>query len=221
MKYRQTNCESGRVIVEYLDDSGIVTGESHAYHPIIGIIFNVVDGIRTNEVYVYNGKPVCAKVYEEKRQAYPDMPQASKEGGATDRLRTLLREGRKAWLSALKSHKPDYSRGRQVDQFARDLINADSSKVVKCRTEADVRRCSRGLQIEQVAVLVKLIRAGIVEIFLADQDARSSSFGSCVVRIPEGVERGKILRLVDELARTAGKEGDLDDGQEFAYVSLE
>jgi len=221
---------TGKQIVREFDADQNMVSEMHSYGKDglldIAISFSFDHGRKTSEMYLHNRRLVSRKTYERQRSKYPDMPPpGSSMEDATAALLKLAAREKREHSKAAKAHMPDTAKARELDHFCKELIGAGRCENAAQWVQSKGHTLGEMTPIASRRLVDKLVKLGAVVIHACKIDSYEhgrENTGHVVVELPSAAPaRTALLKEIDRLARRQGYEGDLDNGQKYAYVKLD
>lgn len=217
---------SGKRISWSFDHSGELLSEMHGYGLLdIAIQIYYQTGSIVSEMYFVKRRLVSHARYEKARADFPDMPpaDASLEDLSGDLAEGAARERRKH-RKAMPNHLADPEQARLIDEFCMSLMTQGEHADAIAWVEAPTHTLGELTNAGSKKLVQKLAKLGCESIHACDIDTENAdaNTGHLVVELPTDAPRRKrILREIERLAHQHGYEGDLDDGQGYAYIKLD
>ena len=218
---------SGKQIIRKFDADGRMISESHAYGLIdISIQSHFSAGVKVSETYIVNKRLVSRKRYDQVREAYADMPPSDpniEDVGA--QLIKGMRDERREWGKAARSHVPDRAAAAKTDAFCQSML--EKGKTANALTWIKSKKHTLGelSHSRSRKIIERLAELGAKRVLVCDVDQYDNgeeNTGQLVVDLPkDSVKRKSLFREVDRLAAKQGFRGEFDNGQQYVYVGLD
>jgi hypothetical protein len=169
---------------------------------------------------------VSRRTYEKVRLAYPDMPPADNaiEDWGAKLLRGMAKEKQQHRAEA-ERHIPNSEEARKSDAFCSSLMERGKCSEVREWIKSKNHTLGERNWTSSNNLVNKFVSLGCVNIYACEIDSYgdgNENTGHLVVELPQNnLERKKIFKKIDNLAREQGYDGPFDNGQQFAYVKLD
>jgi hypothetical protein len=217
---------SGKQVIREFDDSGRLMSESHVYGIIdIGLKRTYPADGTIEELYLVKKRLVSRTRYEKVRVDYPDMPapDCSLEDLSGELVKGAAREQR-AWRTAAKQRQPDAAQARNVDDFCMAMMKKGRCVDAAAWLTSESNNLGELTPAASTRLVSKLQKLGCPAIYACevDEEEGHGNTGHLVIEFP--ADAGKRSGVFKELAKLAAKQGffgDVDDGQQYAYIMLD
>jgi len=218
---------SGKRVHREFDGSHGLNRAIQSYGSLdIGIHCQFVEGEKASEMYFVRRELTSRRSYEKARLKYNDMPPADEtlqDFGA--RLLKGAAAERKASAAAMRHHVADSGRGKRNDIFCSNLMTKGTCEDALIWLENRNHTLGEIGHAASCQLVKKLLGTGALRIFACEIDDygdEGQNTGHLVVELPKDKElRPKLFKALARLAEKQGFTGDLDDGQDYAYVKLD
>jgi hypothetical protein len=218
---------SGKQIMKRFDADGRVASESHTYGMLdIGITIEFHEGVKTGEMYFVNKRLVSRKRYDKARADYADMPppDSALEDFGAELVKDAQAERRQR-AKVAKEHVPDADAAAKIDLFCQTMLTTGKQDDAITWIESRTHTLGEYSHAKSRNIVNRLMRVGAIRVHACDIDSYDDdqeNTGHLVVEIPdESKARKSVFREIARLASLEGFDGDLDNGQRYAYVKLD
>jgi hypothetical protein len=227
MNHEHEKHSSGKEIMRLFNDDGSLYQENHSHGMlVIAIQYTFKEGKKIDETYFSKKRMVSRRTYEKVRLAYADMPPADNalEDWGAKLLRGMAKEKQQHRVEA-ERRIPNRDEAAKSDTFCTEMIKRGTHSEVREWIKSKNHTLGERNWASSKNLVHRLASLGCVNIYACEIDAYEDGIentGHLVIELPQNnLERKRIFKKIDSLAREQGYSGPFDNGQRYAYMKLD